>query len=153
MENCEISHPKFELLGPSPKIKTAQSTVHGMGIFSKEVIKKGELIEEARLLPLKWRSFYVTEPITLDYIWANIKCQCEICKKHGHRVYLALGNGSLYNHANIPNTTQKLDFVAETITITAKADIPANEEIFISYGENYWLYRNLMKKVSPLKYT
>ncbi|MDF0694717.1 SET domain-containing protein-lysine N-methyltransferase [Aquirufa ecclesiirivi] len=153
MNKCELSNPKFEIVGPSPKIITGQSKVHGIGVFSKEEIKKGELIEEARLLPLKWRSFYVTEPITLDYIWANNKCQCEICEKHGHRVYLALGNGSLYNHANIPNTVQKLDFVSETMTITAKVDIPANEEIFVSYGENYWLYRNLMKKVNPLKYT
>lgn len=153
MNKCENHEPKFEIVGPSKKISTGQSAIHGMGIFSKEFIKKGELIEEAKLLPLKWRSFYVTEPTTLDYIWANNKCQCELCKKHGHRVYLALGYGSLYNHANIPNTIQKLDFVAETITIMAKEDIPANEEIFVSYGDNYWLYRNLMKKVNPLKYT
>ncbi|CAM4113662.1 SET domain-containing protein-lysine N-methyltransferase [Cytophagaceae bacterium 50C-KIRBA] len=153
LNSCENSNPKFDLLGPSAKIRTGSSQVHGMGIFSKEAIRKGELIEEARLLPIKWRSYYVTEPTTLDYIWANNKCQCEICKKHGYRIYVALGYGSLYNHANIPNTVQKLDFVAETMTIIAKIDIPANEEIFVSYGENYWLYRNLMKKVSPLKYT
>lgn len=152
MSKCEFSNPKFELAGPSPKITTSQSIIHGMGIFAKDSIQKDELIEEARLLPFKWRSFYVTEPTTLDYIWVNNKCTCEVCKNHGYRVYLALGNGSLYNHANIPNTIQKLDFVAETMTITAKVDILANEEIFVSYGENYWLYRNLMKKVSPLKY-
>lgn len=152
MNTCEISDPKYDLLGSSSKITTKHSSVHGMGIFSKEEIKKGELIEEAKLLPLKWRSFYFTEPRLLDYIWANNKCQCELCKEHGYKIYIALGYGSLYNHSNIPNTIQKLDFVAETITISAKEDIPANEEIFVSYGENYWLYRNLMKKVSPLKY-
>lgn len=152
MQNCAISEPKYNLAGPSSKIRLGQSSIHGFGVFANELIKQGELIEEARLLALKWRSFYLGEPITLDYIWANQSCKCEICKTHGNRVYLALGHGSLYNHANKPNTLQKLDFRLETITITAKEDIPANEEIFVSYGENYWLYRNLMKKIQPLKY-
>ncbi|WP_276344430.1 SET domain-containing protein-lysine N-methyltransferase [Aquirufa aurantiipilula] len=129
-----------------------QSSIHGFGIFAKELIKKGEIIEEARLLKLKWRSFYITEPTTLDYIWVNHSCTCSQCKEHGFKVYLALGNGSLYNHANKPNTIQKLDFVAETLTIIARDDIQAQEEIFVNYGENYWLYRNLMKKIQPMKY-
>lgn len=153
MNICEQSEPKYTILGPSSKIMLGQSSIHGFGVFAKEEIKKGELIEEARLLRFKWRSFYITEPTTLDYIWVNNKCQCDICKEHGYRVYLALGNGSLYNHANIPNTTQKLNFKEETISITAKEDIPANQEIFVSYGENYWLYRNMMKKITPLKYS
>ncbi|MHA8062604.1 SET domain-containing protein-lysine N-methyltransferase [Aquirufa aurantiipilula] len=153
MNKCENSEPKFELVGPSTKITTGKSHVHGMGIFSKEVIKKGEIIEEAKLLQLKWRSFYFTEPLLLDYIWANNQCSCSLCKEHGFKIYMALGYGSIYNHANIPNTIQKLDFVEETMTIIANEDIQANEEIFVSYGDNYWLYRNLMKKVNPLKYS
>lgn len=149
---CEISEPKYDIAGISPKLRLSQSSIHGFGVFSNDLIKQGELIEEARLLALKWRSFYLSEPTMLDYIWANQSCKCEVCNTHGNKVYLALGNGSLYNHANKPNTIQKLDFRLETLTIIARNDIPANEEIFVSYGENYWLYRNLMKKISPLKY-
>lgn len=152
MNICDQSEPKYNLAGPSPKIKMGASPIHGFGIFAQESIKQGELIEEARLLRLKWRSFYIHEPITFDYVWENTKCSCPTCKEFGRRVYLALGNGSLYNHSNMTNTTQKLDFVTESILIHAKVDIQAGEEIFLNYGKNYWLYRNLLKKIHPLKY-
>ncbi|WP_423146360.1 hypothetical protein [Rubrolithibacter danxiaensis] len=77
--------------GPSIKIELKESSVHGYGVFAKETIEVGELIEEARLLALKFRSKYTHDPVLRDYIWADKSCSCDKCRQHGLRQYIALG--------------------------------------------------------------
>jgi hypothetical protein len=133
--------------GSGGKIEARFSGVHGYGVFAKEPIAEGELIEECKLLKLGWRAEFMKDPVLQEYVWGN-NCDCEECKTYGRTQYLGLGFGSLYNHAEQTNTHQKVDFVKETITIYAQRDIAADEEIFLKYGKKYWIIRDFWKSVT-----
>lgn len=133
--------------GHSSKIEVRPSLVHGYGVFAKEDIEAGELIEQSKLLKLGWRKNYNHDPVLADYVWGNRKCECLECKTHGVNQYIALGFGSLYNHADAPNAIKKNDYASEIITITAGEQIAKDQEIFISYGNKYFMVRNFWKQV------
>lgn len=133
--------------GPSPKIEVRRSPVHGLGVFAKEKILAGELIEESKLLQLGHRRNMQHDAVLGDYVWGNRNCDCMECRTYGVKQYLALGFGSLYNHADKPNTRTRLDFQQELITFTANEDIEAGSEIFTHYGGKYWLLRDFWKNV------
>jgi hypothetical protein len=137
----------YLIAGHSSKVEVRRSPVHGYGVFAKEDIQAGELIEQSKLLKLGWRSHYNNDPVLKDYVWGNRKCKCDECKTHGVHQYLALGFGSLYNHSEAPNTKKKNDFAAEIITITAIEPIAKDQEIFVSYGHKYFIIRNFWKQV------
>ncbi len=146
---CESEGLKPETIkGASSKIEVRKSVVHGYGVFAKEAIEEGELIEQNRLLPLAARSKYTVDAVLKDYVWMNKSCQCDECKKHGYRQYLALGFGSLYNHANEPNTKQDVNFQTEIITIKAGRQIKQNDEIFVNYGKSYWVLREFWGNIT-----
>jgi SET domain-containing protein len=134
--------------GPSTKISLRKSPIHGHGIFSNEEISKGELLEEAKLLKLSWRSKIIQDSVLVNYAWLNTNCNCEQCEKDGLEQYLALGYGSIYNHSKDPNTFLKIDFATEMMQIYSNKTIQKDEEIFVNYGPKYWLIREFWKKVS-----
>jgi hypothetical protein len=132
--------------GHSAKVEVRKSPVHGYGVFAKELIEAEELIEECRLLKLGYRANYNHDPVLKDYVWGG-KHDGEQTKLHGVSQYLALGFGVLYNHANQPNTIQHLNFETEIMTIKAGQIIQKDEEIFVTYGNKYFMIRNFWKNV------
>lgn len=144
--NPNVILPK-SLNGPSAKISLRSSPIHGHGIYSNTEIAKGELIEEAKLLKLSWRSKIIQDSVLVNYVWTNNTCTCENCQKEGHEQYLALGFGSIYNHSKNPNTLLKLNFETETLQIFSNKNIGRDEEILVSYGPKYWLVRDFWKKI------
>lgn len=136
--------------GHSRKVEVRRSPIHGYGIFAKEPIGKDELIEECRLLKLGHRSNYNHDPVLKDYVWAG-KDDGEQTKLHGASQYIALGFGSLYNHADEPNTNQVLNFETEVMTIKANQLIQKDEEIFLNYGKKYFMIRNFWKNINQNK--
>jgi SET domain-containing protein len=139
--------PPTVISGPSGKIEIRSSAIHGHGIFSREKISAGELIEEAKLLKLSWRTKIIQDSILANYAWLNDDCTCDQCKIEGKEQYLSLGYGSIYNHAKNPNTAMRMDFVSETVRIYSTHAIEKDEEIFVSYGPQYWIIREFWKKV------
>lgn len=149
---CASSDPEPDVIkGHSHKVEVRKSPVHGYGVFAKEPIEQGELIEEARMLRLGWRKNYLHDPVLLDYVWGNISCKCTECENHGSVQFLALGLGSLYNHSDNPNTTQKKGYEKEVMTIKAARKIEKDEEIFVTYGKKYFLVRDFFKTVEKNK--
>lgn len=143
---CETKTSGFHAVsGPSVKVELRQSTIHGYGVFAKETIGKGELIEEARLLALQFRSKYPQDRVLRDYVWTDQSCACNECRKYGFRQYMALGFGSLYNHSDHPNTIQDLNFRTERMSIVARETILEGEEICVAYGELYWVLKKFWK--------
>jgi SET domain-containing protein len=59
---------------------------------------------------------------------------------------LALGSGSLYNHRNQPNARWHYDEDKQRIVFRAARAIKPGEEIFISYGKDYWKTRDVSMK-------
>ena len=147
-----LDKPKKDLpeiiLGPSEKICIQNSPVHGKGVFAREDILERELIEEGKLLRLELRYNLINDPVLKDYIFIDSD---NTHPDYGSAVYFGIGYLNLYNHQDEPNTHSKLNFKKEIMTITAKRDIKAGEEIFISYGSNYFkfrhIYANLNEKV------
>lgn len=131
----------MENYGISDLIEVAKSSIHGDGIFAKADIKQGTTVEVCRLLRLGWRMAYQQDPIIRDYCWGNLGCPCEQCKMHGPHAFIALGYGSLYNHADSANIETRFDYDKLKLTLVAKKDIGKGEELFVSYGENYWKQR------------
>jgi uncharacterized protein len=56
---------------------------------------------------------------------------------------VAFGTCSMYNHAQNPNIALTVDKTGETMTIYALRDINVGEELFISYGDEWWAARGV----------
>lgn len=134
--------------GPSSKIQVQKSGTHGYGIYAIDDIQPGELIEESRMLRIGLRANYSHDKVLRDYFWAFEKCGCDECKTHGFVQFIGLGNLSLYNHSDTPNTKQKIEFQNERMVIHANDHIPKGTEIFVNYGPKYWFYRKLWHNLS-----
>ena len=136
------------LLGISSKIEIRKSTVHGFGVFAKEKIEAGELIEESVLLELNDRGKNnKIDKVLQNYIWSNQHCSCRDCELYGQKTYIGFGYISLYNHADTPNTKQQINYSQCVARIWAERTIEANEEIFINYGHKYWIIRDFWAQI------
>lgn len=142
-----VTEPKPIIKGASPLIEVRRSKVHGYGVFANTAIPEGTEVEQCKLLKMGLRQKYQYDRVLNDYFWANGNCNCDECKTHGYNAYIALGFGSLYNHAEKPNTRQDLNFTSEVLTVTTNRDIHQDEELFLNYGNKYFLIRDFMKKV------
>jgi SET domain-containing protein len=152
VQKGDFSKEKIELpdviKGPSLKIEIRRSPIHGYGIFAKELIPKGELIEEGKLLRLALRNEICFDWVLKDYVFSHNDVDNPAYHIYGSSRYLALGYLSLYNHQDDPNTTKKLDFQKELMWVKARREIQPGEEIFISYGKNYFKFRNILNSLS-----
>jgi SET domain-containing protein len=123
------------------RIKMDYSPIHGKGIFALEDILKDEVIEICPMVPLQHRMNYHHDQTIRDYCFAQI-CPCEECKKHGGHFLMVLGYGQVYNHHDDNNARISFSIPNGTALINANKDIKKGEEIFISYGENYFKSRS-----------
>ncbi len=105
----------------------------GRGVFCSEPIFKGDLIEICPVIIIAQNELPVIHKTRLhDYYF--------LWKKEGA---IALGFGSLYNHAEKPNATFIPDHQNMTIDFYAIRDIIAGEEITIDYHEGDTIGRSL----------
>ena len=120
-------------LSSSNKIYISESKTdnHGVGrgVFAKEKIIKGEVIELCPLIEIPEYEFEnLGSSILLEYIFFFGKEKEKAC--------LALGFGSLYNHSSTPNAEYKIKEKEKLLEIQATKDIEANEEITFNYKGN-----------------
>lgn len=98
----------------------------GRGVFTSIDLSSGDLIEICHVIEIPAVELPVIHKTVLhDYyfVWGEDNKSCAV----------ALGFGSLYNHAIQPNADFILDFENKTIEIMAITDIPAGNEITINY--------------------
>lgn len=105
------------------KIIVKDSPGKGRGVFATEEIKAGEIIEVAPIIVLQFEDFVDTRWNLLFeyYFWMD------------DEVVLALGYGSMYNHAIEGNAEYKIDVENKSITFKATKSIKKAEEIFFNY--------------------
>jgi SET domain-containing protein len=114
---------------PSPITRTAglqvhDSPIHGTGVFATKAHAAGSLIERCPLLivpPAQGPA--IAESIFGDYVYEW---------EGGYA--LAIGFGSLYNHARSSNARYEMDYDAEEIHMVAERPIRKGEEITINYN-------------------
>ncbi|PBK97822.1 cytidine deaminase-like protein [Armillaria gallica] len=102
----------------------------GRGIYASQFIAKRTLVEISPILLFSKEEYESHGRHTvLDHY--TFKC------KDG-RMALALGLGSLFNHADPPNVTYEIDLATDSIRYTTVRDIEPGEELCIFYGHNLW---------------
>lgn len=125
-QELEINYSDFS---PPSKIIIKKSTKQGHGVFAKENISDGEVIEELRLFRLGWRMNYQKDPVIEKYVIADNSCKCRDCSIHGPSVYMPMGYGGLYNFGFDSNIKASFDFLNLKMKIIASEDIDAGEEL------------------------
>ncbi|MEY2897958.1 MAG: hypothetical protein RL138_11 [Bacteroidota bacterium] len=110
-----------------PWLYIAETTKKGRGVFTREAISEGTLIEVAPVIVLpKEERTWIDQSVLYNYyfLWGA----------NNEQTALALGYGSMYNHSTAPNVAYQMDFHAQTITYIAWRDIAAGEELCINYN-------------------
>jgi SET domain-containing protein len=101
------------------------------GVFTDSFIAKGTTIEIARTLKLKNEHLFQDGNMLNDYVF-------KLDDKHS---LLALGFGSLFNHSEKPMVSYKV--TDGKVFYYTLQDIFPNDEITISYGDNWWKNRGI----------
>jgi uncharacterized protein len=103
------------------KLEIKDDPKKGRGVYSGEIIRRGQIIERCELIVLSLKDIH---GVLEGYVYHF---------KKGHAA-LALGNGSLYNHSDDPNAIFTLNTILRTVTIKARRNITFGEEITLDYG-------------------
>ena len=112
-------------------IEVRPSKIHNKGVFANYNIKKGDLIEIAPYIVITDKNG-VNEYVYL-YTKTNTFC-------------LVFGYGSVYNHSANNNVDFYVDNENNNFEYYANRDIKKGEELFVTYGEQYWTSRNIVPK-------
>lgn len=112
---------------PSVYVKET-GTARGRGVFAARAFATGEVVEEcpAVLLRKSYESLH-KELKTIAFHW-------EMPEGSPATQALALGYGSLYNHANPANMRYETDADALVLRLIAVRDIEPDEELTINYN-------------------
>ena len=112
-------------------MEVRKSPVHGWGVFAKEDINSGEVLEEIYFLIIPTASNEASS-IFIDYRFNYPRTEPK------HQV-IPFGFACIYNHSNSPNARWDTDEENQLFVFTATKDIKKDEEIFTYYGgDSYW---------------
>ena len=117
------------------------SRVDGRGVFCREPIERGELIEESPLILLNNNKWEECDKELLQYAfpWSELRSDwqdfCDeyggILPLHASRPVLILGYGMLYNRSVRYNIDYKIEKKLFTCNFIAKCDIKEGEELLL----------------------
>ncbi|CEL95592.1 unnamed protein product [Vitrella brassicaformis CCMP3155] len=126
----------------------APSKLHKRGVFATRHLHRGELIEMCPVLKIDAR-YLLPQTGLRDYVFDPQEAWCGPGK---HTCLLALGNGSLYNHApngRGANCTWHYDKTREVMVLYATAAVAAGTELLHDYSDDYWKARPTQAAVPP----
>ena len=119
----------------SQKIFVKNSTNgKGRGVFAKENIKVGEIVEIAPII-LEAENKIIKDSNVMQYVFYSDTTETEYA--------IAFGYGSMYNHSDNHNAEWKVDKQNLKLIVTSVRDIPKGAEIYVSYGSKYWNSRGI----------
>lgn len=111
-------------------IRVAKSPTHGRGMFATNRISRGTVLDRGYAVAFTDKpgdQSGVVDRYAFDY--------------DGKRRCIVLGVASLCNHRSDANAEIDIDKKLGTYRLIALRAIIRGEEIFIDYGEEYWLAR------------
>jgi SET domain-containing protein len=112
------------------KLIVKKSDIHGFGVFAGKNFRKGDIIEECYFILSDCE-----DDILMDYIF-------DVNGRSG----LVLGYGSMYNHSEYPNADYKFNRKRKVATFVASKSIKKGQEIFVSYGDDWFSSREIKLK-------
>ncbi len=108
------------------KIAVKKSKIHGFGVYAEKTIKKGEMIEQCYFIVSKKGGDKALEDYYFDA---------------KGKYALFTGFGSIYNHSDDANADYKINLKTKIVDIRAERTIKKGEEIFVSYGDEWFSSR------------
>jgi hypothetical protein len=123
-----------------PYLQVKNASYKGLGVFTTEDIKENQIVEFCHCLVLGYPQKYTTDKKILEYTYRT-NCSCDDCKKHGQKLLIPFGYGSIYNSAETKedaNCHWYIMFKNKVIIYKALRNIKAGEEILPWFGENYY---------------
>lgn len=118
----------MDIIYPSKHIYIARSPLEGLGVFAKEDISKGEIIEESPVLVIPEDQLSeLVKTRLIDYVFFAWGAD----KNSGG---LVLGYGSLFNHSYTPNAKYTIIAEEDLVRFEAIKDIKKGEEILMNYN-------------------
>jgi SET domain-containing protein len=109
-----------------PFLFIKESKGKGRGVFTKEDIRTGTVIEEAPIIALKRNDTKkALDTVLYNYLfdWEGRSSSCVV-----------LGWGSIYNHSYKPNCAGEFDFEKKLMRIKTLRKINKGEELLINYN-------------------
>lgn len=113
-----------------------KSPTHGYGVFAGKTFRKGNKLEECYIIISKKGGDKALEDFYFD-----------VNGKYG----VFTGYGSIYNHSDDANADYVINERTKIATIKADRIIRKGEEIFVSYGEEWFSSRGLKAKKARAK--
>ena len=122
-----------------------KSDIHGYGVFAKEDIKEGDIVEQA-LCPtqiLEPKYIYIDGKVTIENVDSMSSYRFAAPDSLEYWV-IPMGNAMCYNHNSEPNLEWTHSIEERFIVFTAIKDIKKGEELCTDYGPRY-SYKRLRK--------
>lgn len=120
------------VLYQSPSLEVRTSNIHGYGIFARNDIPSGSLLEECTFIQ-------IPEGVKNDYVFWYPRGGTPNSENIKFSHVIVFGYGSLYNHADHANATWFTDIDRKLFLFYSQSDIKKDEEILIYYGDDsYW---------------
>ncbi len=113
-----------------PYLFIAKTAEKGRGVFTRERIPAGTLIEEAPVIVMEQADRqYLDKTLLHDYIfeWGKQRDKCA----------MALGLAPVYNHSYKSNCEYFMDYDEESISIKTVHVIEKGEELTINYNGDW----------------
>ncbi len=114
----------------SSQLYVAESYIAGLGVFTSKFISKKNIVEVCPVIALSVQDASIVKNTDLYRYYF-------IINEHPFNVVIALGYGSVYNHAYKANASYTYSKEQQTLTILAESDIVAGEEITLNYNGPY----------------
>lgn len=111
----------------------------GYGVFAAEDIPADTTLEECHHLRIGSEECL---GVVDDYVYGLNGGNGE-SESEGETYSLPLGCGSIFNHADEPNTGYWHDEERDLIVFHTIKDVCAGEQLFIDYGKDWWETRDL----------
>lgn len=113
-----------------------KSRKFGRSVFSRKNFKTGSIVEVAPAIFVKSKSIRESS-IVKDYLFASSNPNLDA---------LTFGYGSMYNHSENPNIEWSVSLKKKNVTYKAIRPIKKGDELFVSYGDDYWTSRKMKMK-------
>lgn len=107
------------------KLYVSNSNISGRGVFAKEDIEIGEILEECHFIELSEKDFNNIDPILKEYVFSFPLGNKNNC--------VVLGYGMIYNHSLINNAYWECDEENNLFRFKSLKKIRANQEVLINY--------------------
>ena len=118
----------------SSKIEVKKSPIHGYGVFAKENVKKGEILEECHFMSLPRNNKYLNSFVQLSNL-ANFVFVFP--KGRNFREWAwPLGNGCIYNSSPHPNADWEIDEERRLFIFKSIKNIEEGDEICTNYEDH-----------------